>query len=213
MGFWPADVNTPNLERLGPWFDLFVGTDGRVSDLYAAYVTHGARKIVLCAGATLSADLTISASDVFIWAPFHPEGINLGAKKITVDAATRVHLAGFKLSGSGAGIVVQNSGEAWLERVHVINATSHGLHLLSAVNDCIIDRCELVTNGGDGIRFTAGSSARVHNSLVYGNTGYGVNDLTNSSILLGNRIAANTAGQINGTPSVGTVASGLNKLT
>lgn len=204
MSLWPHNLDTPTMEQIGPWFDLYVGTNGRVADLYAAYNTHGARKIVLCAGATLSADLTISATGTVIWSLCHPEELNLGAKKIIVDGAARVILAGFKLSGAGAGIVVQNSGEAWLERVHVLNATSHGLHMLSSLNDCTIDRCEFLTNGGDGIRFTAGNHPRVVNTLSYGNTGYGVNDLTNSSILIGNRFATNTAGQIGGTPSVNT---------
>jgi hypothetical protein len=195
--------DTASMERVGPWFDLFVGTEGRVSDLYAAYNTHGARKIVLCAGATLSADLTIAANDVYIWSPFQATALNLGAKKITVTGA-RVHLAGFRLDGAGAGIVVDTSGEAWFERIAVQNATSHGIHLLSSQNDAVIDRCRLFQNGGDGLRLTVGSHARMENSLSYGNTGYGVNDLTNSSILVGNRIAANTAGQINGTPSVNT---------
>lgn len=209
MPYWPHNWDNATGERLGPWFDLFVGTDGRVSDLYAAYNTHGARKIVLAAGATLSADLTITAADVFIWSPFN-QSLNLGAKKITVDGVGRVFLAGFRLDGAGAGIIVQNSGEVWFERVAVQNATSHGIHLLSSVNDATFDRCRLYQNGGDGVRFTAGNHPRMTNSLSYGNVGYGVNDLTNSSILVANRIANNTAGQINGTPSV---YLNLNKLT
>lgn len=203
MAFWPHAWDTATGERLGPWFDLFVGTEGRTADLYAAYVTHGARRIVLGTGATLSANLTIAANDVYIFSPFHPRALNLGAKKITVTGV-QVYLAGFKLSGAGAGIEVNSSGGANLERMAVENATSHGVYFNVTANDLQVTNCWLYANGGDGLRLSSSSSCRVTNCMIYGNTGYGVNDTGNSSVLVANRIAGNTAGNINGTPSVNT---------
>lgn len=202
MGLW-GPVSAANLERVG-LFDLYVGSDGRTSDLFAAYTTHGARKIMLGPGATLSADLTISAGGVYVWSPFHPRILSLGNKKLTITG-DNCYLAGFAISGAPAvGIEVASSARVYFERVAVESCGSHGIHFNSGGNDSNVDRCYLATNTGDGIRFTSTSHANVRGCTIYGNTGYGVNDLANASILVANRIAANTAGQINGTPSVNT---------
>lgn len=199
MGYWTAggDIDGPTMERIGPWFDLYVGTDGRVSDLYAAWVTHGARKIVLCAGATLSADLTITANTT-IWSMFDPEELTLGAKKIIVSGC-RVTLAGFRLANAGAGIEVVSSGKVFIDRVTVDNATLDGLLITSALNDQTIRDSRFMNNGRDGIRITPACHPQIKGCLCHGNTGWGINDIGDSAIITGGRVAANTAGQIDGT--------------
>lgn len=201
MGYWPNDWDNDTGHRLGPWFDGFVGTDGKTNDLYAAYVTEGWRRIVLCAGAILSADLTISANDVYIWSPFHPRSLVLGGKKITVSGS-RCFLAGFKID-TASGVGIEISGDCNLERIAVRDCGSHGIDVTSTDNDMVFRDLYIRSNGGDGVKIASGATnLRISNSFIWGNTGYGVNDGDNSSILVGNRLNGNTAGQINGSPDI-----------
>lgn len=207
MPFWTdsTKISTANLERLGPFFDCVVGTEGRVTDLFTAYQTLGARRIVLLPGATLSADLTIQASGTVIWCFDEATNINLGAKKILVNnTAIKVVLAGLRLDGAGGGFEVAASAKVHFIRCAALNCTNDGFYLNGSASDHIFDSCIAQGNGRDGIRLSSGSHARIVNSLITGNTGWGVNDLTNSAIFTGGRIAGNTAGQINGSSLTGT---------
>lgn len=199
---WPGDVDTDALRLLGPsGFDGFVNEKGQTDDLYYAYVTLGWRRIMLGPGAQITADLTIAANNVVVWSPFHRGSLSLtGAKKITVSGFD-VMLAGFMLDGSGAAIEV--TGRAHFERVAVRNGSGHGIYLNTTENEIEFHNCESRGNTNDGLRIASGaSSVKVIGGLYYNNGGYGINDLDDSSILAACRVAANTTGQINGTPAL-----------
>jgi len=200
--FWPNDVDSDNLHRLGPFIDGFVGTDGKYSDLYEAVNTGGWSRIILAAGATLSADLTLSASNGFIWSPFGPGALSLGGKKITV-VGDNWKLQGFKISSPTAiGIEIQGALATLLD-ITVTGAGSHGVYFNTSDNHHVCDRLRVTACAGDGIHVISGcSSVRIYSSFCWSNTGYGVNDQDDSTILVGNYLAGNTAGALNGTPAI-----------
>lgn len=204
-------VAEATLTRVGPIFDATVATDVGQTDINQAY-SDGARAIMLGPGAVLTADLAISATTI-LWSPFHPRDLSISSTyKISVSA-NYVTLAGFGIGGgSTVGILVQGSASACIfERILCDGLTSHGLQFTTSGNDHSLSKVWATGNGGDGLKIHSGAgSIRATDCVFYGNTGYGVNDGDNSSILVANRIATNTAGNINGTPAV---YSGLNKLT
>ena len=213
MTFWPNDLDNDNLHRLGPFIDGFVGTDGKYSDLYEAVNTGGWSRIILAAGATLSADLTLTGSDGFIVSLFAAGALSLGGRKITVQGDDW-HLRGFKLDTPPAvGIEIQG-GVCVLKDIEVVSAGSHAFYFNTSYNGHVCELLRASSCGGDAVRIVSGASnIHILNSFLRGNTGYGVNDLDSSSVLLGNHLDLNTAGAINGTPAVGGTGSGLNKET
>jgi len=204
MGFWDVnDFTAARMNRLGPWVDEIVGTDGNYASLNSA-VAAGATRIILCDGAYLSAALSLTNVNGGFIVHMGPGILNLGAYGITVtEGAWRFE--GFRLaSGSGVGIyLATNALSSEFARVRVVGFSSHGIQLGTNANDHLLYGCTCTTNGGDGIKVGANSScARIEASMSYGNTGYGVNDTSNSAIVVGNRLDGNTAGAIGGTPSI-----------
>lgn len=202
MPFWPTNkVTVANLERLGMW-DVVVGTDGQTTDLNAA-AAAGHKRILLAPGAILTANLDLTAAGGCLFSPGHPQNMNLGAFTLTVSGSGW-HLEGFRLlNATGVALVVSASGAIMLSRLELRDASSHGLHITSAGNNFHYDRIQCYNNGGDGVRVEIGATNhRFHNSEFFSNTGYGVNDLDDSTILVGNLITPNTAGAINGTPDI-----------
>jgi len=128
--------------------------------------------------------------------------LNLGNKKITITGDF-VQLAGFMIASAPAiGIEVGSSSRVFFERISAESCGLHGFYFNGAGNDCVLDRCVAMNNTGDGLRIASGvGRVQVMGGLYFGNTGFGVNDLANSSILNGPRVAGNTAGQVNGTPA------------
>lgn len=198
MSIWtaPGSVNVANLERVGPFADIIVGTEGRTADLNAAYAA-GHRGIILAPGAILTAKLTIAANCT-IWSPHESNRIALGAYGIEVTGGT-TFLAGFNVNG-GTGVGIENSGGVLhAERVQVNGFSSHGLLLSAGSNDQRFDRIDSRSNGGDGFRANSGASyARVCNSMFWSNTGYGFNSLSGTSMIFGVRFYNNAAGSKNG---------------
>lgn len=199
-GFWGA-VDTNKLERTGPIGDSVCGTNGESTDLNAL-VAAGRSRIILAPGAILTANLTITSAG-FLWSPFHPRNLNLGAFTLTINAGF-FHLEGFSIQGaSGAGVVVLDVNNVSIVRVGALNCGSHGIHMQSTFDNHEIRACFATGNAGDGIRLDAGSNyCRLIGNLSTGNTGYGINDLSNSGIVVANRIDGNTAGALNGTPAI-----------
>lgn len=189
--------------RIGPPWDAVCGDDGLSTDLNAVWAA-GHRRILLAEGAILTAGLGLNTAGAWIWSPFHPLALNLGAFTLTVNAAYMV-LAGFSIQGAaGTGFACQqNADELFLERIGAVSCGVHGIHLNNDHDDHVLDRVICRGNTADGIRTKAGAlNVRIINSEMTGNTGFGVNDLDDSSILVGNKINGNTAGQINGTPAI-----------
>lgn len=203
MGFWDINnITAANLNRLGPWADEIVGTDGNYASLNAA-VAAGARRIVLADGAYLSTGLTLaSASGGFI-VNLSPQLLTLGAYGIAVTAGSW-RFQGFRLyNGSGVGIYVFSSaGYCEFVNIEVRQFTSHGLQI-EVTNDHFISGSKFLLNGGSGIRIGSSPVAvRAIGNMSYGNTGYGFYDGGNKAMLIGNRLDGNTAGAIYGTPAV-----------
>ena len=212
MGSFWGPVTKANLERVGPWADIVAGTDGADTDINAL-VTAGNSKIILGDGAILTASLTITAGGGFLWSPRNARSMNLGAYPLTIDGAL-FHLEGFGLNGgTGVGIQIStNASAATLHRVRVESFSSHGVQFNNAFNDHEIINSHLLSNGGDGVKIQSGANVvRMIGCMSWDNTGYGVNDTSDSAILVANRLDGNTAGAISGTPAVGATGSGLNK--
>jgi len=201
---FPTNLDTDTMQRLGPWCDGFVGTECKTNDLYEAYVTEGWRNIVLFKGAILTQDLTIAANQVSIWSPYNCQALSLGAHGIIITGV-QCKLEGFTINGAtGVGILISGTGSVDLHNIASINCGSHGIEVASSANDMNFTKCRMFYNGGDGLRIGVGAyrTGLSGKSVCYGNTGYGVNDLDDSSILVGNRLDGNTAGAVNGTPDV-----------
>jgi len=200
MGFWNVNTQTAaNFNRLGPWVDEIVGTNGNYQSLNSA-IAAGKRKILIDDGAYLSAALTINIpTGGFIVSLGH--GLHdLGSYPITI-ASGNWYLEGFQIDGAtGVGILV-SGGRVEASRIWCRNNSSHGFQITSADNDHAFFGCYFDSNGGDGLRIGSGASGvRVLGGHLYGNTGYGVTDQANSSILVGNRMDGNSSGAISGTP-------------
>lgn len=196
MSFWHSNkITADNMAKLGPYVDGFVGTNGKYSTLNAA-VAAGWTEIIVAPGATLSADLNLTAKCSII-------GLMYSADTITGNYCINVqgddsYLAGFRLSNTaGKGIYVTGS-RCRLERITVQNCLSHGIHFNASGGDHELLMIIAYGNGGDGIRFEANNTARASHIRSQSNTGWGINDLTNVLCLSTTRVAGNTAGQING---------------
>lgn len=206
MGFWDAnDINAARLNRLGPWFDEHVGTDGNYQDLKAA-LDAGKTRIVLGVGAFLSADVVISTNNGFIWSPYEAGRLNLGAFGIEIQGQNW-RLAGFQLNGGSAQIKFNNASAALiaLARVSVWNNTAGpGIWLAGAGGGgyVLIDSCESVLNTTDGLLIASGyTNTRVIGGRYTNNGGYGVNDANGAStgaLVLGCGLLANSSGRLNG---------------
>ena len=199
MGSFWGPVTTANLERVGPWADIVAGTDGADTDINAL-VTAGHKRIILGTGSILTANLTLTASDGFFWAPLSPRGFNLGTFSLVISGASW-HFEGFKLDGSaGVGLKLTGGGNITLHRVEVRDQTSHGVEGAGTGNDSEIMNCFITNNGGDGVKIAAAhANWRVGFSFIWNNTGWGINDLSNTVIEGSNRRDSNTAGSLSGT--------------
>jgi len=199
MGLF-GKIDTFNLERLGPFCDVVVGTDGRYTDLNQA-ISDGHTRIILGEGAILTANLSLTAATGFIVSPGSSRNMDLGAFTLSVESSNW-HFEGFEISGaSGSGIVVSSGNSISIERCDLNTNGVHGVHIQSPVNNVHLSTIRCSSNTGDGVRMDSGTD----NTMVLGsycsfNTGYGINDLDNSSIVVACRIEGNTAGGINGTP-------------
>jgi hypothetical protein len=203
MGSFWGPVDKANLERVGPWADIVAGTDGADTDVNAL-VAAGHVRIILGHGSVLTASLTISASNGFLWSPRNYRSLTLGAYPLVIDGSF-FHLEGFQIAGAtGVGITLStNANSITIQRVGSVSNTSHGIEIANTFDNDSIENCWIISNGGDGIRVGAGAAnARIVGNTITTNTGYGVNDLDDSTILVSNKLTGNVAGAINGTPDV-----------
>jgi hypothetical protein len=191
-------------DQVGPPWDAVCGTDGMSTDLNAV-VAAGHTRIVLGPGAVLTANLTLSAGSGYIWSPFGPRGINLGARRIIVTGADW-RLEGFRLNAGNGGALLEFQGTSQLCTVRDVALTggsSHGIYFNTSGNDHVVEGCYITGNGGDGINVIAGAGAvRVVNNFIYNNTGYGLNTAATDGIVVANRLDTNGSGAINGSPAV-----------
>ena len=214
MPYWPAQITDPVLLRMGPFLDGICGTDGATSDLKTAIATNGWKRVLVTNGATCSGSFSITNPDTWIYATGGIRGFDLGAYTITISAS-RVYIRGIRLSSpTGVGFLISGSAsETFLDLVTVMSGASHGIQYTTSGNDHIANGVWVQGNAGDGIKIQSGPSGVkvVGGGMIYNNTGYGVNDSAGGKALIsGNRIAANTAGNINA--GTNTVHSNLNQL-
>jgi len=198
MSFWDGatQVTADNLARLGPYVDGFVGTDGKYSVLNDA-IAAGWTRIIVTTGATLSADLDLTAK-CSILGLIYQELTITGNYCINVQAADCC-LAGFRISNTaGKGIYITGV-RCRLERISVEYCLSHGIHFDASAGNHEMIMVRTYGNGGDGIRLEAANTVWACHIRSQSNTGYGINDLANLICLSTSRINANTAGQINST--------------
>lgn len=207
MGIWnvSGSVSVANLERVH-YSDIICGTEAQTTDLNAL-LTAGHKRILLAPGAILTADVTISASDGYIRSLLLFSTLNLGAYQLTFSGVRWI-LEGFEVSGATkTGIILTSASADFIligvsSRSHT-GASSHGIDLQTTNNDFRMTGCSFRQNGGDGVKLGASASAaRIVDNFIWGNTGYGVNDGSDSSIIVANRLNNNTAGAINGTPAI-----------
>lgn len=194
--------DTAWMESVGPPWDVVCGTAGASTDLNAL-VAAGHRRIVLADGAILTAALTLSAAQGFIWCPRAIQSLYLGAFGITVTGSTW-HLEGFGVNGApGVGFALQSAFVS-LHRIAATNCGSHGIEFGTQGQNHVLMDSMSFDNTGDGLHTVASGpgSIRVTASQFANNTGWGVNDLGNNTNLVANRIISNTAGIINGTPNI-----------
>lgn len=82
----------------------------------------------------------------------------------------------FNLNSNGVGIKMTNCAKVLLNGCVSSECTSHGFELVSNNSDCVLLAVSAENNGGDGIKLTATTdSTFLTNSLIRGNTGYGLN--------------------------------------
>lgn len=198
--FWQTNnFDDINLAKLGPYIDGVVGTNGEYQDLYAAVMTGGWKRIVLAAGCTMSADLTISANDGFIitlgnyWLV-----ANSNTRRLTITGA-RWRLQGFSMNNpTGVGITISGD-RCILDTMGIFGATSHGLQFTGG-DDHSLSNCFILNSTGDGVLINAGvDRCRVLGNAISGNGGWGINDASNTIIEASNYVAGNTSGGINST--------------
>lgn len=210
MSLWSGasgQLNAANMEKLGPWFDCVVGTDGKYTDLKAA-LDGGHKQIMLATGATLSADVTLSSGLTLIISPYPARALNIGNASITVNA-NYCKLQGFMLDGAGthagAGIILSGSASYTLLRdVLVDDFIGAGFDLATTGNENVLDCCESTGNGGDGVLVASGADyTRISNCLINNNGAYGVDDSAGGgSIIIGCNLRGNASGQVD--PGAGT---------
>lgn len=198
-----AEITDDLIHSLWGVIDGWVGTGGKTTDLYVAVNTYNWNRILLTEGATLSQALTISTAGTFIVSPYALGELSLGQPGISITA-NNVRLAGFHIEApTGVGITIGGSAVgANLERVSVNDAFTHGLHITTTGNDHVVRNCEFTNSNVSGIKIQSGASGvRVLGSMCYGNQAYGIDDQSNSSMIVGCRLDGNVSGAINGTPA------------
>jgi len=206
MSWWDTHaLAVSEMEKLGPFLDGIVGTEGKYTDLYAAINTGGWTRMIVTPTATLSANLTISSHIGFIWALGQREGTVLSNYKITISG-NYWKIVGIKLASGAAGWELQGHDYDF-ENCAATGGSSHGLYLNSSSGGFIFRGCSFLSNAGDGIKIAVGS---LYNQFVgcdsHGNTGYGVNSAvvgSGYSIFAGCRLGTNTAGSVSGTITEG----------
>jgi hypothetical protein len=206
-------VDADWMASVGPWADCICGTNGYSTSLNTCY-TAGYRKIIIADGAVLTANLTITGNDGFLWGPGRA-GPNLGAYYIWIQG-NNWHVEGFKLSGATSTLLAftTSSAACSVRNMTLTSGSSHGIFFETTGNDHLVEGCYIEGNGGDGVKIGSGASGvRVVNNFIYNNSGWGVNCGTTSAIVALNRIGANTSGQITGTPIVAEDDDDLNILT
>jgi hypothetical protein len=202
MGFWDTnDITAARLNRLGPWFDEYVGTEGNYQDLKAAY-DAGARRMLIGPGASLSAALTIAADNVAIVSVVANPKAALAqfplAYPLTISG-NQCYLDGIAFN-SVTGVAITVTGDDFeARRLAIYSSSSHGIYLNNTYNDAVIEGCWIISNGGDGVKTIAGCDhTRIHNCIIYGSTGWGINDAAGNCLEGCNRLDGNSGGAING---------------
>jgi len=195
--YWSTNaITATTMARLGPYIDGFVGTDGEYQDLYAAVMTGGWKRIIVTPGCTMSANLTLSASDGFIvsfdyyWAVT----INSNSKRLTVSG-DRWMLKGFKINtpSGGDGLVVTGT-DIVMDGIGIISGSARGIFLNGGDNH-VITMCKIQSNGDDGVEISSGvDRCRIHRNHINGNGAWGIDDNSGSMIEGGNYLGGNTSG-------------------
>ena len=196
--YWSTNqINATTMARLGPYIDGFVGTDGEYQDLYAAVNTGGWKRIIVTPGCTMSANLTLSANDGFIWSfdMYWAVAINSSTRRITISG-DRWHFVGVRLDTPSGGDGITVTGSSFLmERSSVVSGSARGI-LLSGGNDHVITNdCRIMNNSGDGIEISSGvDRCRIYGNRISGNGAWGIDD--NSGIVIEgcNYLLGNTSG-------------------
>lgn len=200
--FWDSNTIATGLEKCGPWMDCAIGTQGKYTSLNDA-ISGGHTRIAVLPGATITADLTITANNVWIVGFSAREPISLGGYKITLSG-NFPRLEGFAInSASGVGIEITGI-MASITRIHVHDCGGHGISLNSTFGNHMLFQCRLESNTGastDGIYMSSGGGSRtmITNCYSCGNGRYGINDGSNAAIMVGNRLTTNGTAGINGT--------------
>lgn len=215
MSFWDTNgVSGANLERLGPWFDVVVGTEGRYTDLNAA-VAAGHTRIIITEGAVLTADLLLSGkSNGFIWGPHAPEAINLGAYQIDAQNCSHFHFGGFRVQAvaSKSGIVISGTSNGLVfSRVASNGHTGggHGFEFTTSGHNNVLDGGEAIACAGDGVEISGtGDHQRITGGQYRSNTGYGIDSQGSAlTVAIGARITGNGAGSTTGSFSLNSNAT------
>jgi hypothetical protein len=195
MGFWDsASVSVDNLARLGPFVSGTVGTEGKYSTLNSA-IAAGWTRILLAPGASLNANLTLSATVSII----NPGPVLTIAGNYQLNiVATDCYFEGFRISNNaGVGFYVTGARTRFF-RCTAQSCLSHGFHFNAGGGDHEMLMCLAYANGGDGVRCEVNNSARINLLRSQSNTGWGINDLTDIAQISCSYLIANTAGQHNG---------------
>ena len=198
--FWDTNTIATGLEKCGPWFDCAIGTQGKYTSLNDA-IAAGHTRIAVLPGATITADLTITAASVWIIGFGARETVVLGGYKITVSG-NFCRLAGFAINAA-SGIGIEITGyQANISRVNVHDCGGHGIYLNDAYGHHQLLHCRCQDNAGastDGIYMTAAAAAGtfITNCLSIGNGRYGINDAGNCAIMVGNKCTGNGTSGIN----------------
>jgi hypothetical protein len=194
LGFWHTyAITAERLNRLGPYLDCFVGTDGEYQTLNAA-IAAGAKRIFLTDGATMSSNLSISASDGFI-VGFHHMNLTINASSYNLTiTGDNWNLEGFVLN---TGRLKIEGTECSMERVWSYNSATTGIWLAAGDRHCL-SGCWCTSATTDGLYITAGVDyCKVNQCEFKNNGGYGVNDLSNLIMEGSNYYAGNASGGIN----------------
>jgi hypothetical protein len=196
VGYWTGRAcSEENLGQLGPFVDGICGTTGKYSVLNDC-ISAGWTRILLTQGASLNANLTITARTSIIG--LQASIALAGNYAINVQAAD-CYFEGFSVSNNaGIGFYVTGA-RARFFRMGALNCLSHGFHFNASWGDHEMLCCLAYANGGDGVRLEVNNYAALIRLLSQSNVGYGVRDNANAAqIGGGSLIYGNTAGQISG---------------
>jgi hypothetical protein len=198
MGHFGSNpITAVALDNIGPQITV-VGTDGNYQNLTAA-IAAGKRWIRLATGCTTSGNINLSSGNYWIWSPHHAADLTI-THQIQVSTTGYVHLEGFTIDGaSGTGLYTSGSSQLHtFHRLNIVNCATHGIYLLHTGNAVRITNCRIDSNTNDGIKVGANAdNAIIKGNTIWGNGGWGINDLTDTIIEGNNRIANNSGGQRN----------------